>query len=53
MLFSFKAVRNRYYEFFYWSHIVLVILFLAACIIHHRVSWFVPLNTALADLVSR
>ncbi|GAA6040169.1 hypothetical protein JCM8097_004161 [Rhodosporidiobolus ruineniae] len=33
--FSFKPIRNRFYEFFYWSHVVLVIGTLVACIIHH------------------
>ncbi len=34
-LFSFSWFRNRYYEFFYWSHVGLVIVFCVACIIHH------------------
>lgn len=35
--FSFKPIRNRYYELFYWSHVGLLLLFFAACIVHHRV----------------
>ncbi|GAA6013798.1 hypothetical protein JCM10207_008194 [Rhodosporidiobolus poonsookiae] len=33
--FSFKPIRTRFYELFYWSHVLLVVLFLAACIVHH------------------
>lgn len=34
---SFRPLRNRFYELFYWSHVVLVILVLVTAIIHHRV----------------
>lgn len=37
-LFSFKSFRDRHYEVFYWSHVVLVLLLFAACIVHHAVS---------------
>ncbi|KAM0753167.1 hypothetical protein T439DRAFT_378880 [Meredithblackwellia eburnea MCA 4105] len=41
VLFSFKPFRTRYYEFFYWSHVILVVIFLAACIIHgHALMWW-------------
>lgn len=35
---SFRPIRNRHYELFYWSHVVLVILVLVTAILHHRVS---------------
>lgn len=35
--FSFRPLRNRFYEFFYWSHVILVILVLVTAIIHHKV----------------
>ena len=38
--FSFRPIRNRYYEFFYWSHVLLVILVLVTAILHHRVTTF-------------
>ncbi|BGP16347.1 hypothetical protein JCM10213v2_004349 [Rhodosporidiobolus nylandii] len=41
--FSFKPLRNRYYELFYWSHVVLVALFLVACIVHHAPLLWWPL----------
>ncbi|EFP75050.2 uncharacterized protein PGTG_01643 [Puccinia graminis f. sp. tritici CRL 75-36-700-3] len=37
--FSFNPLRNRYYEFFYCSHVVLSILFLVGCIIHYEPLW--------------
>lgn len=36
VLSSLRPLRNRFYEFFYYSHILLVILFLAACVMHHK-----------------
>ena len=36
VLSSFRPIRNRFYEFFYYSHILLVVFFLSACVIHHR-----------------
>ena len=36
MLSSLRPVRKRYYEFFYWSHVVLVIGFLVSCILHYK-----------------
>ncbi|GAA5820025.1 hypothetical protein JCM11251_005451 [Rhodosporidiobolus azoricus] len=41
--FSFKPIRTRFYELFYWSHVLLVILFLVACIIHHAPLLWWPL----------
>ncbi|GAA5975943.1 hypothetical protein JCM11641_002845 [Rhodosporidiobolus odoratus] len=41
--FSFRPIRDRYYELFYWSHVGLVILFLAACIVHHAPLLWWPL----------
>ncbi|KNF05270.1 hypothetical protein PSTG_01484 [Puccinia striiformis f. sp. tritici PST-78] len=37
--FSFNPLRNRYYEFFYCSHVVLSIVFLVGCIIHYEPLW--------------
>ncbi|OAV97662.1 hypothetical protein PTTG_01140 [Puccinia triticina 1-1 BBBD Race 1] len=37
--FSFNPLRNRYYEFFYCSHVVLSILFLVGCVIHYEPLW--------------
>lgn len=37
--FSFKPLRNRYYEFFYCSHVILSIVFLVGCIIHYEPLW--------------
>ncbi|GAA6020864.1 hypothetical protein JCM11491_000009 [Sporobolomyces phaffii] len=38
---SLSPLRNRYYELFYWSHVVLLLLFFAAAIMHHQpVMWF-------------
>ena len=36
VLFSFKPFRTRYYEIFYYSHVVLVLLFLVTIIIHYQ-----------------
>lgn len=46
-LFSFGWFRNRYYEFFYWSHVGLVIVFCVFCCIHHVALMAWPV-TALA-----
>ncbi|GAA5923686.1 hypothetical protein JCM1841_004827 [Sporobolomyces salmonicolor] len=35
-VFSFKPIRNRFYELFYWSHVGLLLLFFAAAIMHHE-----------------
>ncbi|GAA5953913.1 hypothetical protein JCM21900_003051 [Sporobolomyces salmonicolor] len=35
-VFSFKPIRNRFYELFYWSHVVLLLFFFAAAIMHHE-----------------
>ncbi|GAA5858165.1 hypothetical protein JCM1840_001066 [Sporobolomyces johnsonii] len=35
-VFSIKPIRNRFYEFFYWSHVGLLLLFFAAAIMHHE-----------------
>ena len=43
VLFSFAPLRNRFYEFFYWSHVALVILFLATCIMHFRPLMYWPI----------
>ncbi|GEM09818.1 ferric reductase transmembrane component 2 precursor [Rhodotorula toruloides] len=41
--FSFRPLRNRFYELFYWSHVVLVILVLVTAIIHHRPLMYWPI----------
>ncbi|GAA5873996.1 hypothetical protein JCM8547_001596 [Rhodosporidiobolus lusitaniae] len=41
--FSFKPIRTRFYELFYWSHVFLVIVFLVACILHHAPLLWWPL----------
>lgn len=40
-LLSFSPLRSRFYELFYWSHIVLVIGFLIGCTLHagSRILW--------------
>ncbi|BGP48271.1 hypothetical protein JCM10450v2_004143 [Rhodotorula kratochvilovae] len=40
---SFKPIRKRYYEAFYWSHIVLVIGVLATAIVHHKPLMYWPI----------
>ncbi|MBW0466924.1 hypothetical protein O181_006639 [Austropuccinia psidii MF-1] len=37
--FSFNPLRNRYYEFFYCSHVMLSIVFLVGCIVHYEPLW--------------
>jgi len=34
---SFKPLRKKFYELFYWSHIILVIGVLVTAIVHHQV----------------
>ncbi|MBW0495591.1 hypothetical protein O181_035306 [Austropuccinia psidii MF-1] len=34
--FSFNPLRNRHYEFFYLSHVLLSIVFLVGCIVHSK-----------------
>ncbi|BGP08319.1 hypothetical protein JCM10049v2_004166 [Rhodotorula toruloides] len=41
--FSFRPLRNRFYEFFYWSHVILVILVLVTAIIHHKPLMYWPI----------
>lgn len=36
VLLSFKPIRNRFYEAFYYSHIVLVILLCVTCMLHAK-----------------
>lgn len=36
VILSFKPIRDRHYELFYWSHVVLVMGFLAGCLIHSK-----------------
>ncbi|GAA5993813.1 hypothetical protein JCM5350_007858 [Sporobolomyces pararoseus] len=40
---SLSPLRNRYYELFYWSHVVLLLLFFAAAILHHRPVMYFPI----------
>ncbi|SCV72183.1 BQ2448_4877 [Microbotryum intermedium] len=46
-LVSFRPIRDRHYELFYWSHIVMVFLLLATCIIHHRPLMWWPIIAAI------
>ncbi|BGO99874.1 hypothetical protein NBRC10513v2_004102 [Rhodotorula toruloides] len=41
--FSFRPLRNRFYELFYWSHVILVILVLVTAIVHHRPLMYWPI----------
>ncbi|GAA5875926.1 hypothetical protein JCM3774_005819 [Rhodotorula dairenensis] len=41
--FSFRPIRTRFYEFFYWSHVLLVILVLVTAILHHRPVMYWPI----------
>ncbi|KAI5480795.1 ferric reductase transmembrane component 2 precursor [Pseudohyphozyma bogoriensis] len=43
VILSFSPFRNRHYELFYWSHVVLVILFLVGCLIHTNPLSFWPI----------
>ncbi|GAA5925650.1 ferric reductase family protein [Sporobolomyces koalae] len=43
---SLSPLRNRYYEAFYWSHVVLLLLFFAAAILHHRPVMYFPIAAA-------
>lgn len=36
VLFSFKPLRTRFYEIFYYSHVLLVLVFLVTIIIHYQ-----------------
>lgn len=40
MVFSLRPVRKNRYEFFYVAHVVLVLLTLVACVVHHPVLWY-------------
>ncbi|GAA6058177.1 hypothetical protein JCM3770_004081 [Rhodotorula araucariae] len=40
---SFKPLRKRFYEAFYWSHIVLVIGVLVTAIVHHKPLMYWPI----------
>lgn len=56
VILSFKPVRTKYYEAFYWSHIVLVIVLCGSCIIHSKplaVFIFAALGLWAADKLTR
>lgn len=36
VLLSFKPFRNRFYELFYYSHVILVLIFLVTIVIHYQ-----------------
>ncbi|KAM0791379.1 hypothetical protein ACM66B_005844 [Microbotryomycetes sp. NB124-2] len=40
---SLRPIRTRHYEWFYWSHVIMVVLFCVACIIHHRPLMYWPI----------
>ncbi|SCZ88186.1 BZ3500_MvSof-1268-A1-R1_Chr2-1g04245 [Microbotryum saponariae] len=46
-LVSFRPIRDRHYELFYWSHVVMVFTLLATCIIHHRPLMWWPIIAAI------
>jgi hypothetical protein len=34
-IFTFEKIRTRFYEWFYWTHVLLALGFMVTCIFHH------------------